>query len=403
MDIIETETHLINAYEFNNRTHSEEQISRIASSIKEFGFNQPIVIDENNIVLVGHGRLYAAKSLNLDKVPSYKITGLTEVQKKAYRILDNKLQNDSTWQFNNLDLELGFLEDNGLDLEEWGLDSLRDLLDSNTNTEIVEDDGGGELPDETYLKLGDLIELGKHRVLCGDSTSAEDVARLMNGTVARLVYTDPPYGVDYDGGTTKREKLANDHSTVIFHDVMPRIAEAVDVKAPLYLWHADQYVTEVMQALKKEGYSVRSTILWNKNVAQFGALSAQYKRKHELCLYCFKKGQSPYWYGPTNETTVWDVDRASKNEFHPTQKPIELAARALKNSSQKNDLVLDVFLGSGSTLLAADQLNRTCYGMELEPKYCQVILERYQKHCIATNKEFICKINGEVFNGTQTA
>lgn len=391
----------IHPFPKNPRAHSKEQITRIAKSIKEFGFNQPIVIDEESTVLVGHGRLEAAKSLKLKEIPVVQLMGLTEEQKRAYRILDNKLQNDSTWDFDTLQEELSLLESNGFELEPWGLDDLKSLFPEE-EPEIEEDDfDPSELDDqETFIKTGDLIELGKHRVMCGDSTSIKDLDYLMGGKLAQLVYTDPPYGVDYDGGTTVREKLANDNSTDIFKNVLPNILRATEEKAALYIWHADRYVSEVVDALASEQYVVRSTIIWNKSMAQFGALSAQYKSKHEPCLYCHKKGAAPYWYGPTNEVTVWDIDRASKNEFHPTQKPIELAGRAIKNSSQKKDLVLDLFLGSGSTLIAADQLNRICYGMEISPKYCQVIIERYKKHCEKSNKPFVCKINGEPFSGT---
>jgi len=373
MQITDIETHLITAYEFNNRNHSDEQINRIACSIKEFGFNQPIVIDENNIVLVGHGRLYAAKSLNLDKVPSYKITGLTEVQKKAYRILDNKLQNDSTWQFDNLHLELGFLEDNGLDLEEWGLDSLRDLLDSNTNAEIVEDDGGGELPDETYLKLGDLIELGNHRVLCGDSTTE-------NNQIGDFVVTDPPYELD-----------AN------------QVIAAIGECNHLLLMTS---IKQGFEVYKNVNLSFCFDLVWNQHVP-----SSMLNKKVPYYVH-----KNIFYFN--NKDTIFDCDNAkgsfSEKGYYPS------IIDAPKNTQEKHGLtknlkaftqmlsgfkfstVYDPFLGSGTTLIAADQLNRTCYGMELEPKYCQVILERYQKHCIATNKEFICKINGEVFNGTET-
>ena len=400
MNIESVPTAEIIPYQQNNRKHSEQQVERISKSIKDFGFNQPLVLDQDKTVLVGHGRLLAAQRLGIEALPCLVVKGLSEAKKRAYRILDNKLQNDSEWDFEALGLELGFLEEQGFDLEGWGLDDLRELFPDEEDPETYEDEAG-ELPDESYLKLGDLIELGEHRLLCGDSTSSEDIDVLMKGKLAKLVYTDPPYGVDYDGGTTKREKLVNDDSTDIFEAVAPSIAIASEEKAPIYIWHADRYVSEVTRALANEGYEVRATIIWNKSLAQFGALSAQYKTKHEPCLYAFKKGNAPYWYGPTNEVTVWDVDRASKNEFHPTQKPIELAARALRNSSKKGDVVLDVFLGSGSTLIAADQLNRVCYGMEIDPKYCQVILERYQKHCSKVGKPFICRINGKEFKPPQ--
>lgn len=386
-------------YEFNNRNHNEQQIDRIANSIKEFGFNQPIVVDESNIVLVGHGRLLAAQKLGLKEVPVLIKKDLSETQKKAYRILDNKLQNDSTWSFDNLDLELGFLEDNEFELEPWGLDELRSLFDVDPEIEDDEFDESECENDETFIKLGDVIELGAHRVMCGDSTSAEDVAELMNGALAQLIVTDPPYGVDYEGGTTAREKLQGDLTPDLYKPVLLLASAYSDEKAAVYLWHSDSQSAAVMEAIHGAGYERRSTIIWNKNLAQFGALSAQYKTKHEPCYYLFKRGNSPRWFGPTNEVTVWDCNRNSRNENHPTEKPVEVMARPIRNSSQRDDLIVDFFLGSGTTLIAADQLNRICYGMEISPKYCHVIIERYKKHCEKSGKKFECKINGEPYHG----
>jgi len=202
----------------------------------------------------------------------------------------------------------------------------------------------------------------------------------MNGQKADMVFTDPPYGVDYQGGAlTKRTKLDNDQkNTNIYQEVIPNLYLFTIDKAPMYIWHAAGYA-DMASHLWDNDIQIRSQIIWNKNMAQFGALSAQYKQKHEPCFYCYKKGQSPYWYGPTNEVTVWDVKRESKNEYHPTQKPIELPERAIKNSSKENNIVLDVFGGSGSTMVAAQQLNRKARIMELDPKYCQVIVDRMKK------------------------
>jgi site-specific DNA-methyltransferase (adenine-specific) len=246
---------------------------------------------------------------------------------------------------------------------------------------------------ETDIVIGDLFEIGEHRLLCGDSTDSDSVAKLMDGKKADMVFTDPPYGVDYQGGAlTKRDKLDNDQkNTNIYQEVLPNIILFTNDKSPMYIWHAAGYA-DMASHLWDNGIEIRSQIIWNKNMAQFGALSAQYKQKHEPCFYCFKKGSSPYWYGPTNEVTVWDVSRESKNEFHPTQKPIELPSRALNNSSKIEDIILDLFLGSGSTMVASHQLNRKCYGMELDPKYCQVIIDRMLK----LDPSLIVKRNGVI-------
>jgi len=387
---------LIN-YEFNARRHDQTQIDRIATSIKEFGFNQPVVVDESNIILVGHGRVAAARKLGLKTIPVLKKEGLSEAQKKAYRVLDNKLQNDSTWDFGNLELDLGFMEDNGIDLESWGLDSLRDLFEQEPEAKEDDFDASECENEECLIKRGDLIEIGRHRLVCGDSTSAEDIGDLFGEKLAQLVVTDPPYGVAYTGGTTERDALQGDESTELYPPTCENAYRMSDDKAPLYLFHAGVKGYSAAAAAAAAGYEIRCELIWNKNQAQFGALSAQYKQKHEPFYYCYKKGKPPRWFGPTNEITVWDCDRASVNEYHPTQKPIELIARAIKNSSEIGDLVADFFLGSGTTLIACEQLNRICYGMEIEPKYCHVIIERYRKYCADNNKPFECKVNGHKY------
>lgn len=234
------------------------------------------------------------------------------------------------------------------------------------------------------INKGDIWTLGAHRLICGDSTVISDVEALMAGERADLVFTDPPYGVDYDGGhadpEVRREKLQNDATTDIYADVMPLIHSFSKDSAALYIWLADTKALDVLKALDTNKYDVRSWIIWNKNMAQFGAIGAQYKRKHEPCFYCFKRGHSPFWDGPTNEVSVWDIARASKNEFHPTQKPPDLAERAITNSCPDGGIVLDLFGGSGSTLIAAENTRRRAYLCEIAPGYAQVILERWSRY-----------------------
>ncbi len=238
------------------------------------------------------------------------------------------------------------------------------------------------VPDDPITKPGDVWLLGGHRVLCGDSTVVTDVDRLMQGRKADMVFTDPPYGVDYDGGHAvkgiRRDKLSNDHDASIYADVFPLLVAFADPRAPFYIWYSDSKSGAVIGAVIGAGLEIRNTIIWNKNQAQFGALGAQYKTKHEPLIYAFKKGQSPHWYGPTNEVSVWDIDRAQVNEYHPTQKPTTLAERAIGNSSKPGDLVLDLFLGSGSTLIACEQTGRTCFGMEISPAYVDVCVQRWE-------------------------
>jgi site-specific DNA-methyltransferase (adenine-specific) len=323
------------------------------------------------MVLGGNMRLKACLEAGLTDVPVIHANNLSEEKKKEFIVKDNVGYGEWDWDdlANNWD---------ALELTEWGLDIPN--FDVN-NLEAEEDDFA--VPDggiETDIVLGDLFEIGEHRLLCGDSTDSDQVAKLMNGQKAHMVFTDPPYGVDYQGGAlTKRTKLDNDQkNTNIYEQVIPNLYLFTIDKVAMYIWHAAGYA-DMASHLGDNDIQIRSQIIWNKNMAQFGALSAQYKQKHEPCFYCFKKGQSPYWYGPTNEITVWDVKRESKNEYHPTQKPIELPERAINNNSKQNEIVLDLFGGSGSTMVAAQQLNRKARVMELDPKYCQVILDRMRK------------------------
>lgn len=240
-----------------------------------------------------------------------------------------------------------------------------------------------EAPREPTVRRGDVWQLGRHRLMCGDSTIVSDVERLMGGELADLVFTDPPYGVDYDGGHAvkgkRREKLANDDSVDIYGDSVPMMAAFSKEEAALYLWFACTKADTVLQVLQANNYETRSWLIWNKNMAQFGAIGAQYKQKHEPCLYAYKKGNAPFWSGPNNEVSVWDISRASKNEFHPTQKPAELSERAMRNSCPPNGLVLDLFGGSGSTLIGAEMSSRHACVMELSESYCSVIKARWEK------------------------
>ncbi|CAB4220291.1 COG0863 DNA modification methylase [uncultured Caudovirales phage] len=402
MEIDKADINSIIPYALNSRDHGSEQIDRIANSIADFGFNQPIVVDENNIIIVGHGRFAAAKKLGLAEVPIVRKADLTETQKKAYRILDNKLQNDSTWNFENLGLELSNLDDCDFDISTWGLEDLLELMPAQ-ELEATEDDFEPVLEQPAYIKLGDIISLGEHRVMCGDSTKVKELARLMAGEKAQMLFTDPPYGVDYEGGhfhsgdvtiVRKREKLQSDSTADIYSAFLPLVAQFVN--GPCYIWFASSKSFEVYTALTNNNYELHALLIWNKTNAKYAAMNAQYKQRHEPFIYCKPRGSTLRWCGATTEATVWDQARDGINEYHPTQKPVALAAKAIQN--HEADSVLDLFLGSGTTLIAAEQLNRKCYGMEISPLYCQVIIDRYKTHCITANKPFICKINGEDFD-----
>lgn len=383
----------IKPYPKNAKKHPKKQIEQIAKSIQEFGMNQPIVVDKDGFIIVGHGRYEAIKSLGLEIKPDWiKIVDLNNEQARAYRLADNKL-NESDWDMDLVIDELKGLSAPMLDLTGFNKDL---VIESGEK-----DDQIPETPKKPKTKTGDLYVLGNHRVLCGDSTKIEDVEKLMDGKKADMVFTDPPYGVDYDGGHAekgkRRDKLENDDETDMYAGSLPlAYAYSVD-SAPLYLWFADRFAKDVLNALEENDYQVRTWIIWNKNMAQFGAIGAQYKTKHEPIIYAFKKGKAPTWNGPTNEVTVWDVDRHSKNEFHPTQKPTALSERAILNHIGTEGIVLDLFLGSGATLIGANKTGRICYGMELDPKYVDVIVQRYVDY---TGNNQILR-NGEAIKWTK--
>lgn len=396
---------LLIPYARNSRTHSDEQVAQIAASIREFGFTNPVLIDGQDGIIAGHGRVLGARKLGMSDVPCIRLAHLSEAQKRAYVIADNKLALNAGWDEQMLALEFNELGDLGFDLEltGFGLGDIDELLAELDATPEGETDADETPPvqAEAITKQGDVWMLGKHRIMCGDSTDAGSVALLMGGALADLCFTDPPYGVDYDGGHAekgvRREKLANDGDAGIYGRVLPVVYGSTKETAALYLWFSDSKSAAVIAAVTAAGYDVRNTIIWNKNLAQFGAIGAQYKSKHEPCLYCFKSGSAPKWVGPTNEVSVWDVKREVKNEFHPTQKPVELANRAISNSSAAGDVVLDVFSGSGATIIAAEQTGRRCYAMELSPNYVDVAVRRWQNF---TGKQAVHADTGKTFDET---
>lgn len=376
-------------YARNARTHSEQQVSQIAGSIQEFGFCNPVLIDAENGIIAGHGRVMAAQKLGLDAVPCIRLSHLTDAQKRAYILADNRIALNSGWDEAMLANELSDLHSDEFDMGLMGFDAeeLSKLLEIDFSTEeptgdIVEDEVP-EPPAEPVTKPGDLWILGRHRLLCGDSTKAEDVSRLMDGQKADMMFTDPPYGVNYEGGhfhsgdvniKRKREKLNADESAEIYSDFLPVALSIVD--GPCYMWFADSKAYGVYNAVHNNRCEVHALIIWHKTNATYAAMNAQYKQRHEPCLYFKPKGSTLRWCGATTESTVWSQDRDGINEFHPTQKPVALAAKAINNHEATT--VVDMFCGSGSTLIAAEQLNRQCYGMEISPAYCDVIVKRWE-------------------------
>ena len=354
----------------NPKMHDDKLIKE---SIQDLGFVDDIVVDENNVILSGHGRLKALKELGTKdgtEIDVIRVSGWTQEQKDRYLLLSNKSVEKGGWDFEMLaQIDKELLKQVGFESQE--LDKIFKDLNK-------DDDEVPEVPEKPTSKLGDIYQLGNHRLMCGDSTRKEDVEKLMNGVKANMVFTDPPYGVNYDGGTTKRDVLIGDKTPELYLPSLKNIYEFSEDKMALYLWFAGLESKSVFEAVFEAVFEIRSLIIWNKNQAQYGSLSAQYKQKHEPLLYCYKKGKSPNWYGGTREVTVWDCNRSSINKYHPTQKPIELAERAITNSSKRGDIVLDLFGGSGSTLIACEQLDRKCYMMELDPRYTDVIIKRWE-------------------------
>ena len=367
----------IKPYPGNPRKRSKAAVEKVAASIREFGVRQPIVVDEAGVILVGHTRRDAAELLKMPTFPVHQALGLSEAQKKAYRIADNRTNEETEWNPDLLALEMKDLQAMACDLSSTAFDprELTGLISAG------QQEGEDDVPEPgiPVSRAGDLWIMGEHRLLCGDATKADDLARVMHASLAQCCYTDPPYGVGYDGGTTVREKLAGDENTDLYGPCCQMAYRFTDSLATIYLWHAGVKGIAAAAAAAAAGYEIRCELVWNKNLAQFGSLSAQYKQKHEPCYYCFKRGKTARWFGPTNETTVWDCERSSSNEFHPTQKPVALARRAILNSTAQRDKVLDLFLGSGATLIACETEGRACYGLEIEPRYCDIIVKRWEQ------------------------
>ena len=386
MEIIYKKINELKPYENNSRTHDESQIKQICESIKEYGWTNPVLIDEKGMIIAGHGRVLGAQKLGIKEVPCIVLSGLTEAQKKAYVIADNKMALNAGWNEELLKTELENLKELDFDLEltEFNIDELDELFkEDEEEQEIIEDDFDIKPPEEPKAKLGDIYKLGNHRLMCGDSTSEEDVAKLMNGVKADMVFTDPPYGVSYEGGLNekKKQQIKNDSITgndlyYFLYDVFVNAKLSTKEKSAIYVFYATKTTKEFINAFIDSGLKQRSIIAWYKQGGGFGDFMAHYMNAYEPCIYG-SNGESVNWYGASNEKTIWEMDKEKKCDLHPTMKPIKLVSRAIKNSSKQDDSVLDLFGGSGSTLIACEQTNRNCYMMELDEHYISVIIERY--------------------------
>lgn len=367
----------------NNPRINDNAVDVVAASIKEFGFKNPIIIDRENVIIAGHTRLNAAKKLGLREVPVVKAEDLNETQIKAFRIADNKTAELAEWNFELLEHELKELKLEDFDLELTGFDfeELDALFQDNKgNIEIEEDDADIEESVIPISKRGDVWILGKHKVMCGDSTNKKDVDVLMNKKEADLIITDPPYNIDYTGKTKDALKIVNDSMDdesfyKFLYIAFTRMYEVAKDGASIYVFHADSEGLNFRKALTESGFKLAQCCIWAKQTMVMGR--QDYHWQHEPILYGWKPTASHNWYSDRKQTTLWKFDRPFRNEYHPTMKPVALIAYPMKNSSTEGDLVLDLFGGSGSTLIAAEQLNRICYMMELDEKYVDVIVNRY--------------------------
>lgn len=386
-------------YARNARTHSDMQVAQIAASIKEFGFLNPIVIAEDNTILCGHGRLMAAQKLGLKKVPCVKESHLTETQRRAFIIADNKLSLNAGWDNELLSVELTELQGADFDLDLLGFDEkeLSQLFDEGNEIQEDEFDVETELTKPTFSKLGDIWSLGRHRLVCGDSTKEETYKRLMGKKKANLVMTDPPYNVDYQGsaGKIKNDNMESDKFYQFLFDAFVNMEQAMASDASIYVFHADTEGLNFRKAFIDAGFYLSGCCIWKKPSLVLGR--SPYQWQHEPCLYGWKKKGKHQWYSGRKETTVWEFEKSKKNSEHPTMKPIPLLAYPITNSTMSNAIVLDPFGGSGSTLIACEQTDRICYTIELDEKFCDVIVNRYIEQ-VGTDTEIKVIRDGKTFS-----
>ncbi|MGB3210471.1 MAG: site-specific DNA-methyltransferase, partial [Desulforhopalus sp.] len=431
-------------YKNNARTHSDKQVQQLAAAITEFGWTNPLLIDGENIVIAGNGRLRAAIQLGMESVPVIELFGMSDAQKRAYVLADNKLAEQAGWDKELLRIELAALRDFDFDLELIGFDEneINHLLPTVISDGKTDPDDIPDPLENPVSQEGDIWLLGQHRLMCGDSTKGDDLFRLMAGKKADMIFTDPPYNVDYRGGTKEGLKIRNDNmSSEKFYtfllDAFTAAAQVVSPGCPIYVCHSDNEGINFRKSLIDSGWLVKTCLVWVKNNLVLGRMD--YHMRHEPILYGWKSGAAHKWCGGRNKntviedlpgvsvatednnflitmsdginfcvlkvpayevvasgaddvTSVWKVDKPVKNEDHPTTKPVEIPRRAIVNSTLTDNSVLDPFIGSGSTMIACEQTGRLCNGMELDPVYCDVNIHRWQNF---TGKHAVLAKTGE--------
>ncbi len=383
-------------YARNARTHSDEQIAQIAASIKEFGFLAPVVISGDNTILCGHGRFYAAQRLGLKKIPCIKEEHLTETQRRAYIIADNKLSLNAGWDDNLLAVEIADLQGENFDLSLIGFDEkeIADLFSSGEKSNVHEDnyDLTEALEKAAFVVRGDIWTVGRHRLMCGDATSPEDVSALMDGKKANLIVTDPPYGVSFtssSGLKIQNDSIKGEEFYEFLKKSFDNMAAHLENGGAAYVFHADTEGLCFRRAFVDAGFHLAGVCIWVKNSLVLGR--SDYQWQHEPVLYGFLQNGKHRWYSDRKQTTIWNFDKPKRNENHPTSKPLDLLAYPICNSSQENAIVLDTFGGSGSTLMSCEQTNRICHTMELDPKYASVILRRYVEYKQSSDDVYVTR------------
>lgn len=373
MEIVNKNIDEIKMYE-NNPRNNDGAVEYVANSIKEFGFKVPIVLDKNNVIVAGHTRYKAAKLLKITEIPCIIADDLSDEQVKAFRLIDNKAAELASWDVDLLNLELENIKD--IDMELFNFE-ISNILDN-----VVDDEYEVELPEDPKTKNGNIYKLGNHYLMCGDSTNPDDVKRLMNNQLADLIVTDPPYNVNYEGKTDDNLKIMNDNMEdnqfySFLESAFINLYNSVKDGGSIYVFHADTEGLNFRKAMMSSGFKLAECLVWVKNAFVMGR--QDYHWKHEPVLYGWKPGASHYFINDRSQSTVLEFDKPIRNEEHPTMKPIDLIAYLINNSSKKNEIVLDLFGGSGTTMIACEQTNRKAFIMELDPRYCDVIVDRWEK------------------------
>ena len=381
-------------YVNNARTHSPEQINKIRASLREFGFVNPLIIDRDNNVIAGHGRLVAAKAEGYTEVPCVFVDEMTEAQKKAYILADNRMALDAGWDDDLLKVELEALQDLDFDLGLTGFDEkeIADLFAVDGGSEVEDDDFDltAALEKASFVEKGDLWTVGRHKLLCGDATDPNDVDRLVGGKEANLIVTDPPYGVSFkssSGLTIQNDSMKNEEFYNFLQASFFNMASHLEKGGAAYVFHADTEGLNFRKAFIDAGFHLAGVCVWVKNSLVLGR--SDYQWQHEPVLYGFLQNGKHPWYSDRKQTTIWNYDKPKRNANHPTSKPLDLLVYPICNSSQENAIVIDTFGGSGSTMMACEQTNRTCYMCELDEKYASVILRRAIENGIAPEDIYV--------------